>query len=388
LPVKLKNWELKHMSQDKPDIRVLVAPLDWGIGHAARCIPVIRSFIDSGCEVIIGTSGNSGIFLRNHFPELRCIDLPYLKIRFGTYRIFPWHIFQLLKLPFISVREHFFLRRAARKLRLDLVVSDNRYGLYNKDIYTVIITHQLFIRLPGSFRFFQKILWKITGKVISRFDECWIPDFAAPGRSLSNELSHGRISLANYRYIGLLSRFALTEEAKPLYDDKKVDLLVILSGPEPQRTVFENVILNQIKDSNLKIFIFRGLPAMNNHLEEKGNLTLVSNPDDEYFKLRVRQADKIICRSGYSTIMDLIALERRALLVPAPGQTEQIYLARYLASKGSFLYMQQKDFNLKDALNMLEKNEASDDNDFKPDNFLLEETVSHLMNTIDKSQRP
>ena len=388
MPVKLKNWELKPMSQDKVNIRVLVAPLDWGMGHATRCIPVIREFIEAGCEVIIGTSGKSGIFLKKYFPKLQHIDMPFLKIRFGTYQIFPWYIFQLLKFPVITIREYFFLKQNAGRLRLDLIISDNRYGLFHKDIYSVFITHQLFIRLPAPFRSMQKIFRTITGMMVSRFDQCWIPDLADADRSLSNRLSHGKISPENHTYIGFLSRFAMTGEAKSTHDDRNYDLMVILSGPEPQRTVFEDVIMNQTKDFNIKVVIFRGLPEGNKETKVKGNMTLISHPDDKDFITFIRQTDKIICRSGYSTIMDLIALKRHALLVPAPGQTEQIYLASHLSAKGLFLYMSQKDFNLRDALTLFEKKQVPDYYDFRPEDLNLKATVQRLMNRINRQQKP
>ena len=376
------------MSQVKASIRVLVSPLDWGIGHATRCIPVIREFMEAGCEVIIGTSGKSGIFLKEYFPKLQHIDVPFMKIRFGTYHIFPWYIFQLLKIPAITIREYFFLRHHARRLQLNLIISDNRYGLFHKDIYSVIITHQLFIRPPAPFGFMQKIFRKITGMIVSRFDQCWIPDLADAEKSISNRLSHGKISPENHRYIGLLSRFTLTGEAKYSPDEKNYDLMVILSGPEPQRSAFEDIIMSQTRDLDIKVVIFRGLPDRDKEMIVKGNMTLVSHPEDKDFITCIRQTDKIICRSGYSTIMDLIALKRQALLVPSPGQTEQIYLARHLSAKGLFLYLAQKDFNVRDALILFEKKQEPDYSDFRPEDMNLKGAVKLLMNRINRQQKP
>ncbi len=370
------------MSQDKSRIRVLVAPLDWGIGHATRCIPLIREFIGTGCEVIIGTSGKSGFLLKNYFPELQYIDIPFLKIRFGTCQVFPWYIVRLMTFPFMAIREYLFIKRYAGKLKLDLIISDNRYGLHHRDIYSVFITHQLFIRLPAPLRLFQNVLRIITLKIISGFDECWIPDLPDPDRSLSNELSHGTVSPGNYRYIGILSRFTAPAEVNSDREFTNSDLLVILSGPEPQRTFFENLVIRQCRDSNTRVIIFRGLPSKDREPRVADNITLINNPDDTDFISCIRQADKIICRSGYSTIMDLIALNRQALLVPTPGQTEQIYLARYLSSKGTFLYMSQKDFNLRDALALLEKKQASCYPGLKADSMILKEIVKNLIRRI------
>jgi predicted glycosyltransferase len=376
------------MSRDKIYLRVLVAPLDWGLGHAARCIPVIRELIHSGFEVVLGTSGRSGIFLKKFFPELQCIEFPFLKIRYGTRSIFGRILMQLPGFLFITIREHFFLKRHATVLGLDLVISDNRYGLYHKDIYSVILTHQLFIRPPVLLKPFRKMLRKITCSMLSRFNECWIPDLPDPDRSLGNELSHGRIKLKNFRYIGLLSRFAAAGHHVFQQHEIVYDLLVILSGPEPQRTIFENLIMNQTRELNIKTVIFRGLPSADKGFQVKGNITVIDHPDDEDFIDFIRQTDKIICRSGYSTIMDLIALKRRALLVPTPGQTEQIYLARYLASKGLFLQMPQKEFSMTDALRLIEKEQVSGYPDINADCSDLKDTVRMLMKTLNRQQKP
>ncbi len=378
------------MSQDRSKIRALVAPLDWGIGHATRCVPVIRELVRSGCEVIIGTSGKSGIYLKNYFPELPHIDMPSLKIRFGTYHRFPWYMFQIFRFPFITIREHLFLKRCVTKLGLDLIISDNRYGLFHKKICSVLITHQLFIRFPGPFGPLQNMVRKMVWRMISRFDQCWIPDLADPQRSLSNSLSHGNVSLTNHRYIGFLSRFAAgsakepggpasTRREKTAHDDRQFDLMVILSGPEPQRTIFEHILISQIRELRIKAVMFQGLPAEIRQKKVLDNMTIISHPDDKDFITFARQTDRIICRSGYSTIMDLVALGKRALLVPAPGQTEQVYLARHLSSKGWFLHMAQKDFNLKTALSLFEKKQFPGYPDSGTKNFGISETLKLLM---------
>jgi hypothetical protein len=339
---------------------------------------VILELTRSGFEVIICVSGKSGIFLKKHFPELQCVEFPSIKIRYGNRNILLNILLQIPKYVVITFKEHFFLKRHVKKWGIDLVISDNRYGLFHKDIYTIIITHQLFIRLPSTLKFFQGILWKITGKMLTKFNECWIPDLADSEKNLSNELSHGHISLEHYRYIGLLSRFAGKGNQKFTRKHMSCDLLVILSGPEPQRTIFENILLNQMEGLNNRIVIFRGLPSAKRDSYVKGNIILVDNPDDEDFMIFVKHTDKIICRSGYSTIMDLITLEKTALLVPTPGQTEQEYLALNLAAKGLFLCMPQNGFDIMKALNLLEKEQIINYSDLKKDDSILTKTIENL----------
>lgn len=357
---------------------VLVAPLDWGIGHATRSFRLISELTNYGFEVILGISGKSGEYLLNCFPALNHINLPSFIVKYGKRSIYPAILFRLPLFVFYIYREYSALKKIITKHQIDIVISDNRYGLWNKNVFTVIITHQLFIKLPKYLIFVQRFIWTITRWMIMKFDECWIPDFPQKKESLSCELSHGKKMPENFRYIGLLSRFSEVKDTETIAIKDTYDLLAILSGPEPQRSIFENIIINQAGVLNIRTIILRGMPGVPAERKTLGNITIINHLHDEEFVNIVRQSDNIICRSGYSTIMDLVSLGKTAILVPTPGQTEQEYLAKYLALKDLFLCQSQKKLNLAEAIESLKKAKKSSITFNRINNNLLDNAIENL----------
>jgi predicted glycosyltransferase len=260
----------------------------------------------------------------------------------------------LLKLPGFIIqlfREYRFLKKLIERDGIEIVVSDNVFGLWNKKVYSIYITHQLKILLPKSLRWMQFLVSQFNLWSISKHDECWVPDIEDTN-SLAGKLSHPDKMPENCKYIGILSRFNLFKSEAIDIPVRKNHVLILLSGPEHQRTIFENIIAKQLSDlpKQIKYTVVRGLPdglevlsvGWKNHLSAAELYILI------------RESEYIICRSGYSTIMDLVALNRKAMLVPTPGQTEQEYLASYMQEKGWFSALKQGDFNLNDALLILQ----------------------------------
>ena len=367
-------------------IVILISPLDWGIGHATRLIPVISILIRNKFEVILGVSGLSGKFLLEYFPQLPSAKLTSFTLNYNKGNLFVKVLFRLPRFFICMIKEHLVLANLIKERQIDCVISDNRYGLWNKKIYSVLITHQPYIKLPSGIKFLQPFTWAITGLMIQKFNKCWIPDIKNISNSISGELSHRKNMPKRYRYIGLLSRFNRSESFNAK-NSKKYKLLIILSGPEPQRTIFENIIVNQIRSLKVTAIIFRGLPDNNSELEPVNRVKILNNATDDDFITFISQAEHIICRSGYSTLMDLISLQKTALLVPTPGQTEQEYLADYLVSKGMFLARSQKEFNLSLALEDLE--DFKNRNSFHPASTknLFEDVINELRNTLSKLKR-
>ena len=130
--------------------KILVAPLDWGLGHATRCIPLILELQRQEHEVIIAADGNCARILREAFPELSHI---YLKSYGLTYSAaLPAWLKIILQLPeifFYIHREHAALEKIIRQHSIEIVISDNRFGLWNKSLKTVYITHQVMIKCPA-----------------------------------------------------------------------------------------------------------------------------------------------------------------------------------------------------------------------------------------------
>lgn len=324
---------------------VLVAPLDWGLGHATRCIPIISELVTLGCTVLVAAEGPAKELLQKEFQELDFIELRGYRVRYSRSKS-GMPLKMLLQLPRILYRiyaEHRWLKKIIPVYKIDAVISDNRMGLYNSRIPGIYITHQLCIK-TGS-RISDAIAQKIHYHYINKFHTCWVPD-AKGSMNLAGELSHPR-SLPNIavKYTGPLSRF------KKITMPEKYDLCIILSGPEPQRTIFEQLIILELESIKGKICLVRGLPGeteipllKNNDVEIKNHL-----PAEELNSV-ILQSKLIFSRCGYSTVMDLVKLGKKAILVPTPGQTEQEYLSKYLLDQKMFYSVAQENFSLTETL--------------------------------------
>jgi uncharacterized protein (TIGR00661 family) len=329
--------------------RVLITPLDWGLGHATRCIPIIHEFLKSNCEVMIAGSGDSLLLLKAEFPSLKFFSLPgYAPVYPGTGSMVLKMVLQLPKFVSTIRKEHAIVETLVRKEGIDLIISDNRYGCWSSQIPCVFITHQSNIQMPKRFGWLQGTIRQINENYMRKFTRCWIPDFPEE-HSLAGELiSFGKIHAAiKVDYIGPLSRFKASPQ--PV---KKYDVAAIFSGPEPQRTLLENKVTGQLKTSGLKFFIVRGMLSPSDSLSIEYSADFLTSQDLQQV---MESSELIIARSGYSTIMDLAALGKKAILIPTPGQTEQEYLAQSLMKRGLIYSVSQKDFNLLTAVETARK---------------------------------
>ena len=254
---------------------------------------------------------------------------------------------QIPKLLAAVKEEHAWLQKVVAEQKIDAVISDNRYGLYHQEVPSVFVTHQLCIKAP--LKFAEDLLQEAAYQYINRFAECWVPD-AAGESNLAGDLSHpaNRPSIPVY-YLGPLSRFEKTETKK-----EGEDLLVLLSGPEPQRTLLEEMFVQDLKEYTKPVVFVRGLPGEEERLAVNANVTVYNHLPAAALEQKIREAGLVISRCGYSTVMDLAALQKRSILVPTPGQTEQEYLARHLQQKNFAFCVEQKKFRLKNALELAE----------------------------------
>lgn len=329
--------------RENKNIKVLIAPLDWGLGHATRCIPLINEFIHHNCKVILAGEGPSLNLLRQEFPDLPYIHLRGYRVKIPGKTWFPFYfLLHLCRFIFRIYKEHKDLDRIILEHKPDVIISDNRYGLWNKKIYCIFITHQLNIIPPRILRFSGPVLRRITRLIVQKYNKCWIVDHEKEP-NLSGELSHGNPVPLNASYIGLLSRF---ESLNGEHKKEQYDILGIISGPEPQRSNFEAILTNEFKRSKLKTIIIRGIPSKNSIKVSDGNLTIVNHlPFPELYNI-LNETKVVICRSGYSTLMDMAFTGNKIICIPTPGQTEQEYLAMRCAQNNQVLTIQQKDFNL------------------------------------------
>lgn len=323
--------------QELESKNILVAPLNWGLGHATRCIPIIKALLSENYKPILASDGGALLLLQKEFPTLKCLELPSYNITYSKKG-------SNFKKKLIKDSPH--LLRTIRKEKEAVkeivdsenivgIISDNRFGVRHKKIPSVFITHQLKV-LSG------KTTWlstKLHQKIISKFDVCWVPDHEDE-HNLSGDLSHGRFNHIPVKYIGPLSRFS-KRETEIIYD-----LMVLLSGPEPQRTYLEQKLLDALSSYSGKVLFVRGKFEKQQKKKTTKNISIYNYMTSLQLEDAINQSALVLSRSGYTTIMDLAKLEKRAFFIPTPGQYEQEYLAQLLDSKKIIPYCHQEDFEL------------------------------------------
>ncbi|MBK8498815.1 MAG: glycosyl transferase family 28 [Flavobacteriales bacterium] len=321
--------------------RILVAPLDWGLGHAARCVPIIQRLLDHDATPILGADGGPLGLLGMEFPQLEHVRIPGMDVRYSKSSSQLWSMAQQFPAMVRSVQaERAAFDRLRHQLRLDAVISDQRFGIRSAELPSVIITHQVFPFTP----LVQAALRKVNLHHIARFDRCWVMDEPkAPG--LAGELSHGRSLPANARYIGTVSRMASPKATVK----KRYGVAAVISGPEPQRTLLEQLLIDQLRSMEGEHLLVLGQP--NSAREARiGNLTIRSHLSGLELTKALLASDLIVSRSGYTTLMDLAAIGRSALIVPTPGQAEQEYLAELHARTGRFMVQHQDKLDVSAAM--------------------------------------
>lgn len=364
----------KEKQRSKP--RILVAPLDWGLGHATRCIPVVYELLAQNADVWLAGEGQQEALLMQEFPNLPFLPLKGYRVKYSRSpagfltRMF----FQIPRLLSVIKSENEWLRKAVNEHGFDAVISDNRFGLYHSAVHTVFITHQLNIKSPLG-KWSERFLQRNNYHFINRFTECWIPD-QKEVNSFAGSLSHPvKMPSVPVHYIGPLSRLKRTGVA-----EKKRHLFISLSGPEPQRTILENRIIKEIGHYNGTATIVRGLPGRMSIIPSTNDIRFYNHlPTDEYNK-EMEQADHVIARSGYSTVMDLMKLGKRSILIPTPGQTEQEYLADYLMEQKKAYCISQKQFSLNEALQAASKFDYAITDDAAAQS--LQSRISLLLHTV------
>lgn len=335
--------------------RILITPLNWGLGHSTRCIPIIQRLRELDARPVIGADKGPLALLRDAFPDLPHVRVPGVEVRYAKGAWQTWAMATQFPAMLRSVREehHLFLT-LRRQLQLDAVISDQRFGIRAEGLPSVIITHQLFPFTP----FAQGVLRRINLRSITRFDRCWIPDDElAPG--LAGDLSHGRNVPRNARYIGPVSRM---DPAKAIAPEEPYRIVCVISGPEPQRTMLEDELMKQLPHISGQHLLVRGKPdpatAGKPALDETigtpdgapGIVRRLSHLGGNALTGALLQAQLIVSRTGYTTLMDLARIGKSALVVPTPGQEEQEYLGELHAKTGRFFVQAQERLDIADAI--------------------------------------
>lgn len=297
--------------------KIIVAPLNWGLGHASRCVPIINALIKDNFTPIIASDGSSLEFLKQEFPYLETLHLPSYNIKYGK---------NLKKNLFLQLPTILRAIKEERKI-IDLfitknstvsgIISDNRFGVRSSIIPSIYITHQINI-LSGLTTFFTS---RIHQNIIKKFDECWIPDNS--NSEFSGKLSTSSRKL-NQKFIGALSRFKREEL------EQSIAVLIILSGPEPNRTFLEEKLISAFKnDKRNVVFVLGKIEAVQKSWVIN-NCTFYNFLLSEELEHKINSSKVILCRSGYSSILDLAVLGKKVFFIPTKNQPEQEYLANYL----------------------------------------------------------
>lgn len=364
-------------------MRILVCPLDWGLGHATRCIPLIRALLENGHQIRIGAAGGGRSLLQAEFPDLDVFDFPGYRVRYSRSPalFLPVLLAQSPRVLAGLFAESRRLRRILSENPCDLIISDGRYGVHSSRVPTVFVTHQVFIRIPARFpgaAFAERLVLALNLRLLRRFVRVWVPDF--PGSdSLSGDLSHKPCGLGNLEFIHPLSRFSGNRKVTgdPAVSGNPasgVDVLAVVSGPEPQRGFFEGALRKELGRMQGTRVLVRGLPgaveasgsaggapgsAAGLGAIRPGGLTEFAHLSGEDLSRLFAGAGLIVARSGYTTVMELAGLGARAVvLVPTPGQSEQEYLADHLERTGAGIRMEQDALDLPGAGERLREREG------------------------------
>lgn len=316
---------------------ILVAPLNWGLGHATRCIPIIQALQNNGFNPIIASDGEALRMLQKEFPDVETVQLPSYKIQYpkkGAF--FKWKmVLNMPKMVLATVREKKMTAKLVKKHSLTGIISDNRLGVFSTKVPSVFVTHQLNV-LTGNTTAFTSLVHQ---KIIKKFDECWIPDVETKP-NLSGKLGHLDKTGFNLKYIGPLSR--LHKKSLPI----KYDLMIILSGPEPQRTMLEEKLIVETERYSGRILFIKGKIEDEQKTVREGHVTFWNYMNSEQLENAFNESESVLCRSGYTTVMDLAQLGKKAYFIPTPGQYEQEYLAKKLKREMLVPFSKQEKFKI------------------------------------------
>lgn len=318
--------------------RILIAPLNWGLGHATRSIPIINALITEDFEPVIASDGVALTLLRKEFPNLHSIELPAYNVTYAKKgKHFKWKLLKDSPRLLKAIKaEKKAIDGILEKYAVAGIISDNRLGVRSKKVPSVFITHQLNV-LSGNTTWLST---KVHQKIIKKFDVCWVPDVEGDV-NLSGKLGHTKSFEITTKYIGPLSRFTKSNTGI------KNDLMVLISGPEPQRTLLEEKLMLELRAFTGKVVFIKGIMEHEQTIESVGNMTVYNFMTSSLLENTINESALILSRSGYTTVMDLAKLNKKAFFIPTPGQFEQEYLAERLTKMRLVPSCKQDDFTLK-----------------------------------------
>lgn len=315
--------------------KVLVAALDWGMGHLTRLTELLRKITPE--DLVIACTPFQQEYYSYYFPDATYELIPELNWRWSGKKSALSELFiQRKKWTKHIGKDQLIVDELVAKYSIEVILSDNRYGFYHPDTHNICLTHQL--NIPGN-SFEKPVIKKLLRDYLSPFQEIWVPDYEDRTQRLSGELSESiNIAFSPVRYIGPLSRFNWEESPKK----KRTTLL--LSGPEPQRRLFLEHFLKHQSSHLSELTVVTPMPYPIKALEQVQQLVI--RPSTAHLHEILNETKVLISRAGFTTIMETHQLDKtRKIIVPTPSQREQKYLARHLDGRYGFEKWLQKDLN-------------------------------------------
>ena len=299
--------------EDIHNQQILISPLDWGFGHTTRCIPIIKRLLSQNNIITFAGNKTQTNFIRKEFPTIKTVFINGYNITLdskkSTYLQITSQLFTITK----AIKSEFaWVKNFVTNNKVDLIISDNRYGFRHHVIPSIFISHQLNLQVPK----FKALVNKKLSAFINKFNTCWIPD--NPSINLSGELSNPSQLTIPFQHIGIQSRFTKTN------DLIKYDYLVIISGPKPENFNFLTQINNLFLNTSKSIAVASPIES----LSKNQNIDYFITPSTQDLNRLINASTHIISRSGYTTLMDIYKLEKKGLFIPTKGQFEQEYLAK------------------------------------------------------------
>lgn len=325
--------------------KILVCALDWGIGHITRMIPIIKLLKNEGYHVSFAAGKKSIDILKKEFTDVETFKLPTVSPIYSkkAFLFFPFLLFQAPLFLVKTYKERRQIQTIVKNNNIDVILNDNRFGSYSKAIPSYYFTHQVKIQLPTNLKWTEWFVNYMHHRIIRRHQHCFVIDNDVPD-NLAGELSiipDRRL----FTHVGISSRFV----ALPKMRSNKV--LIVLSGQEPQRSLLESELLQQVCSINEEVVFVRGVkPSARLPHCNKKNLHLINFATSAELIELFKDCKIVVCRSGYSSIMDLVALQKKAFLIPTPGQSEQEHIAQFVSTKGWFHSQKQNKIVLKEDL--------------------------------------
>jgi UDP:flavonoid glycosyltransferase YjiC (YdhE family) len=314
--------------------QVLLSPLSWGLGHAMRDIPIIRTLLAHDHDVTVAACGNALNALKLEFPQCRFIEFEDYPSPYSSGSLFLPKFFLYLPILLNAVsneRQH--LAKILEKDHYDLIISDNRLGVYSSEVPSIFITHQLHYHMPFAIWPVELFALRTNTYLHRKYDRIIVPDNPPGAESLAGKLA--RPGSEDTRLRAFFSGILTSIQKRDLAED--LDYLIMISGPEPQRTKLEDILLPSIHELDGKSMVILGSPKRKTEISGTDTCTVKGYVSNEEKVQLMNRAKFVICRSGYTTMMELAELKKkRGLFIPTPGQTEQEYLSWYYQKQGWF----------------------------------------------------